>query len=91
MIKYITVFSALIFSPLAACASTPDGAQPVPRLKPPTHQTAIPLGVNNQSDADQSTRFNAWKRDFIKRALAKGYDSTLLLATIGQATLNPKA
>ena len=88
MIKYLTAFSLVLLTPLAACASVPETSQPVPRLKPITVKTAP---KNVASDASQAERFTAWKRDFISRALAKGYDSNLLRTTIGQAKINPKA
>lgn len=83
MIKYL---AALSFA-LSACASVPATAQPTPKLK----QVATGRTINTQAEAGQTERFNAWKRDFMTRALAKGYDSNLLRTTIGRAKINPKA
>ncbi|MCF6221346.1 MAG: lytic murein transglycosylase [Robiginitomaculum sp.] len=96
MIKYITVLSLVLLAPLAACASVPATSQPVPRLKPVAVKTVPTKPAQIKPDASQversqAERFTAWKRDFISRALAKGYDSNLLRATIGQAKINPKA
>ncbi len=55
----------------------------MPHLKKPGAELAV--------NKVQAEKFNAWKQDFIGRALAKGYDSKLLNATIGQAKINPKA
>lgn len=76
MIKYLAVLSFA----LSACVSTPASSQPVPTLK----QEA----ANSTTETEQ---FNTWKRDFMARALTKGYDSDLLRTTIGQAKINPKA
>jgi peptidoglycan lytic transglycosylase B len=83
MMKHLAVLS-FIFSVIAIsiCISTPAIAQPVPKLK---------QAVDTMSEAEQSEQFNAWKRGFMTRALAKGYDSHLLDLTIGQAKINPKA
>jgi len=79
MIKHIAVLSFV----LSACASTPAISQPVPKLKQAPEVAATETGKAEQ--------FKAWKRGFMARALAKGYDSNLLRATIGQAKINPKA
>jgi len=69
-------YLAVLTFVLSVCVSTPATSQPVLKL---------------EQAAEQSEQFNAWKRDFTARALAKGYDSNLLRATIGQAQINPKA
>lgn len=83
---------------MAACAAAPVSSQPTPRLKPavantPVTTVAQPAITTPQPAAkmDEAAQFNAWKQDFISRALAKGYDIELIRTTIGTAKINPKA
>ncbi|PHR91369.1 MAG: murein transglycosylase [Robiginitomaculum sp.] len=94
MIKYFTalplVLSVALTTAISACASAPTPprqAQPVtliPIVK--VAQNTVPaLGLSQQE------RFALWKKDFIGRAIAKGYAPALLASTIGTAKINPKA
>jgi len=82
--KYLAVLSFA----LSACVSAPATSQPVPKLK---QETVSSQTETKQTETEQTKLFNTWKRDFMARALAKGYDSSLLRTTIGQAKINPKA
>lgn len=106
MIKYFALTSALFAAALTACASAPANSQsrsePVPRIKPEAAKKPVTAPVITPNlppkilttapiKLGQTERFNVWKKGFISRALAKGYDRQLLADTIGQAKINPKA
>lgn len=101
----ILLLSSAVF--LTACASTPPQAtaldsqvaqkasveQPVEAL---TTEAAEPqTAVLNATQVDpkfaQAQRFEAWKGDFIRRALAKGYPQDLLIRTVARAQINERA
>ncbi len=87
MLKYITLIVTAFGASLNACAATPQPV-PVPHLKAQKSKSE-PVDMSVQHT--QAQVFAAWKRDFMARARAKGYDPALLAATIGPAKINPKA
>ncbi len=90
MFKYIAL-TALVFSvPLNACAATPK-PPPTPRLKTPPAKIKPATTQMVQNQLSQAQIFTVWKRGFMARATAKGYDSRLVKTTIGPAKINPKA
>lgn len=71
---------------LTACATTPSVEAtdiPVPRIKP----AKVEQGIT----AAHKVRFAAWKDDFIRRAIAKGYDAGMVKRVIGPAVINERA
>ncbi len=72
------IFSSFIV--LSACA-TPSEA--VPQAESSAQSTSAAL--------TQTQRFEAWKQDFIGRAVAKGYDSTMVRNLILPAQISEKA
>ena len=92
MNKFIGLSCAIMIAGLSACAATSATSQPTPRLKPELAHKTPPSKPNPvKPETSQQARFTAWKKDFISRALAKGYDRELVRTTIGQAKINPKA
>ena len=87
MFKYIALIVFALSTPLNACAAPPKPA-PTPRLKTPGAENKPAPAPTVQ---DQAQIFAAWKRGFMARAIAKGYDAALVKATIGPAKINPKA
>ncbi len=73
------LFSAIMS--LSACATATEAAQSGPQLENPPQ--ASPLS--------QSEKFAHWKQDFISRAVAKGYDETLVRSLILPAKISEKA
>ena len=61
---------------------------PVPNLAP--RRSATSIGSTRYRTTNNPT-FNAWKSDFINRAIEKGYDATLVHNLIGPAVINEKA
>jgi len=98
MFKYLAVFSLA----LNACANapaqteTPVVSTPVPAVQAPqpaaTPQTATVVAqAPAVVELSQEGQFNAWKADFIARALAKNYSSTLVHRVMDAAVINPSA
>ena len=98
MFKYIAVFSFA----LNACANapaqteTPIATTPAPVVTAPQPAVTAPAApVIAQAPAtvemSQEGQFNAWKADFIARAIAKNYSSTLVHRVMDAAVINPSA
>ncbi len=87
MFKYILLIVMAFGAPLIACAAAPKPA-PTPRLKAQSPEIR-PADISAQHS--QTQIFALWKRGFMARAIAKGYDAALVNATIGPAKINPKA
>lgn len=80
----------------AAPADEPQQAQPVLRPASTTDNSAPAVVVSNTPTviAEAMTpeqKFAFWKTDFTNRAIAKGYDATLVQNLIGPARINEKA
>ncbi|MEM7730154.1 MAG: lytic murein transglycosylase [Pseudomonadota bacterium] len=84
--RFLLLFSAL----LSACASaSAPSARLVSESVPPP--TAVLNASATHPAATQAQRFDAWKSDFTRRAVAKGYAPDLLARTVGRAKINDRA
>ena len=91
LLKPYAISFLAILSVLPACAVTPD--EVVPRLKPAKTLTTPSQSTSQSSDItpEMARKFNAWKTDFIRRAIDKGYDRTEVSRLISAAQINPLA
>lgn len=90
MIHHRSPLLVLALITLQGCASTPTaeaqlrGAQSV--------QTSSDATDTDMTDEQaQQQRFEAWKKDFIDRAVSKGYNRSLVVNTIEPAKINERA
>lgn len=70
---------------LAGCATRPPAAEPAP---PPL---AAPAAPAPGEAADQAARFEAWKQDFAREALAAGIPAATVHAALDNARLQSQA
>lgn len=78
---------------LSACAATPDAtsaALKAESVETPTEVMSATTDPRMEALATEQ-RFAAWKEDFIRRAIAKGFAPDLLAATVGRAQINERA
>ena len=77
---------------LAACASTSaTPSQSVVKSERVEPETQVLNTVQADPAFARTQRFEAWREDFTRRAIAKGYSPTLLARTVGQARINERA
>lgn len=76
---------------LTACASTSQQSAILASDAVPAPTAVMTAATAATSELSQQQRFEAWKADFTRRALAKGYAPNLLAATIGRAQINERA
>ena len=83
----------LSFAALAAlggCVSVETGGGVVLAAEATDAPTAV-LNTAAANPVATQQRFEAWKQDFTRRAIDKGYPPALLAATVGQARINERA
>ena len=77
---------------LAACASTSvTPSQPIVKSQRVEPETQVLNTVQADPIFARTQRFEAWREDFTRRAIAKGYSLSLLARTVGQARINERA
>jgi membrane-bound lytic murein transglycosylase B len=91
MFKYLAVLSFA----LTACAGAPAQTETTQTSVPTPPVATPPPPVTSQAPAtmelSQSARFEAWKTDFIARAIAKNYSESLVHRVMDAAAINPSA
>lgn len=83
------LFSGLIvasFFALPACASTTDAVTATTSTA-----SAVAAAQASSQTLSQADRFAAWKADFIRRAIERGYNPDMVRAVITPAEINEKA
>ncbi|MGJ8563432.1 MAG: lytic murein transglycosylase [Alphaproteobacteria bacterium] len=79
----LRILTSLIFVSalsLPACASAPSAGN-----------AAASAQTHKAPTLTQSQRFEAWKADFIKRAIGRGYDAAMVRSIMASATINELA
>jgi len=73
----------------SAEAAEPQSSQPV--LRPASSTTTVSAPAKPTANLSQDQKFALWKKDFMQRAAAKGYDEALVKSLILPAKINEKA
>ncbi len=83
----LPLLSLYSLSALPACASTPQQV-PTPEIKANISDQNV---FSTEDEAARNARFAAWKQDFMRRAIEKGYDEALVRGMLVPAQINEKA
>lgn len=90
MIKLLSSISLVFSISLVACASAPVKPTP-PKSTKAKPEAILAQNTYTPRKLSQAEAFQAWKKDFTARAIAKNYTPALVHSVIDGTKINPKA